>query len=349
MRSVIEMLATHQNSVIVSLNSKKRPSGKDLITLGYGNDLYEIAGLIRKKVSFWAIDESGSVGRTQKSIGRAITYSAVTQLSHVDYEGVFEGIPLSRDKFGNEELHYIDLRWNNPEKLAEVVQRIGESPFLIVSLPIEKTEVDTRKRWYRPKNAMYVLSAIGQLVDAIGIIDQSDTIVVTFDETDDMTNEYLDILWTDRIIVRADKSYLVKLLQISDIAASVTGNAINYPEELNTDLFWKLYRINTNMSARGLTTSATSDGGTDKHTKSLNYKNKSERSKPICGLTTSAPSDGGIGKHTKTSNYKNKSQRSKPIRGLVTTAPSDGGIGNFCTTNRHKMIPIKRRFGRLFR
>ena len=83
---------------------------------------------------------------------------------------------------------------------------------------------------------------------------------------------------------------------------------------------------------RGRVTTAPSDGGT----------------MPIRGLTTSAPSDGGIGKHTKTSNYKNKSERSKPIRGLVTTAPSDGGIGNFCTTNRHKMIPIKRRFGRLF-
>lgn len=311
------MLATHQNSVTVSLNSKKRPSGKDLITLGYGNDLYEIAGLIRKKVSFWAIDESGSVGRTPQSIGKAITYSAVTQLSRVDYEGIFDGIPLSKDKFGNEEIHYMDLRQSNPQKLAEVVQRIGESPFLIVSLPIEKTEVDTRKRWYRPKNAMYVLSAISQLVDAIEIIDQSDTIVVTFDETNDMTNEYLDILWTDRIIVRADKSYLVKLLQISDISASVTGNAINYPEELDTELFWKLYRINTNMSARGLTTTAPSDGGTDKHTKS--------------------------------SNYKNKSQRSKPIRGLVTTAPSDGGIGNPHTTNHPKTIPMKRRFGRLFK
>lgn len=110
MRSVIEMLATHQNSVTVSLNSKKRPSGKDLITLGYGNDLYEIAGLIRKKVSFWAIDESGSVGRTPQSIGKAITYSAVTQLSRVDYEGIFDGIPLSKDKFGNEEIHYMDLR-----------------------------------------------------------------------------------------------------------------------------------------------------------------------------------------------------------------------------------------------
>lgn len=316
MRSVIEMLATHQNSVTVSLNPKKRPSGKDLITLGYGNDLYEIAGLIRKKVSFWAIDESGTVGRTPKSLGKAITYSAVTQLSHVDYRELFEGIPISRDKSGNEEIHYIDLRMNDPEKLCEIVQRISDSPFLIVSLPIEKTEVDTRKRWYRPKNAMYVLSAIGQLVDAIGIIDQSDTIVVTFDETDDVSNEYLDILWTDRIIVRADKSYLVKLLQISDISASVTGNAINYPEELDTELFWKLYRINTNMSARGLTTSAASDGGTDKHTKS--------------------------------SNYKNKSQRSKPIRGLVTTAPSDGGIGNPHTSNHSKTIPIKRRFGRLF-
>lgn len=254
------MKAVRHNPFTVSFNTNGRPSGKDLITLGYGNDLLEISGLIRKKVSFWAIDESGSVGRIPQSLGKAITYSAAIQPSHADYWRLFDGIPMSRDKFGNEEIHYMDLRRSNPEKLAEVVQRIGDSPFLIVSLPIEKNEVDTRKIWYRSKNAMYVLSAIGQLVDAIGEIDHSDTVIVTFDETYDMVSEYLDILWTDRIIVRADKSHLIKLLQIGDISASVTGNAINYPEELDTELFWKLYRINTNMSAnRGLMTIATGD------------------------------------------------------------------------------------------
>ena len=302
-------MITDSDSIVVSLNYKGRPSGKDLITLRYGNDLDEIAGLIRKKVSFWAIDESGTVGRTSKSLGKAITYSAVTQLSHVDYRELFKDIPISCDKFGNEEIHYIDLRMNNPDKLSEMVRRISDSPFLIVSLPIEKTEVDTRKRWYKPKNAMYVLSAIGQLVDAIGIIDQSDTIIVTFDETNDMTNEYLDILWTERIIVRADKSYLVKLLQISDISASVTGNAINYPDEYDTELFWMLYKINTNMSVRGLTTSAPSDGGTDKVTRSPNYKNKSQRGSSIRGLMTTALSDGGIDKYPKYCRHKTPSGR----------------------------------------
>lgn len=302
-------MIAYSDPIVVSLNSKKRPSGKDLITLRYGNDLDEIAGLIRKKVSFWAIDESGTVGRTSKSLGKAITYSAVTQLSHVDYRELFKDIPISCDKFGNEKIHYIDLRMNNPDKLSEMVQRISDSPFLIVSLPIEKTEVDTRKRWYKPKNAMYVLSAISQLIDAIGIIDHSDTVIVTFDKTDDMSDEYLEILWTDRIMVRADRSYLVKLLQISDISASVTGNAINYPDEYDTELFWMLYRINTNMSARGLTTSAPSDGGTDKTTRSLNYKNRSQRRSSIRGLVTTAPSDGGIDKGSRYRRHKTPSER----------------------------------------
>lgn len=270
-------MRAERKPITVSLNTKKRPSGKDLITLGYGNNLSELSGLIRKKVSFWAIDESGSVGRTAQSLGRTITYSAVTQLSHVDYERLFDGIPLSRDKFGNEEIHYMDLRMNDPEKLAELVQRVGDSPFLIVSLPIVKNEVDTRKRWYKPKNAMYVLSAIGQLVDAIGRIDYSDTVIVTFEQTYDITDEYLDILWTDRIIVRAERSFLVKLLQISDTSASVTGNAINYPEELDTELFWKLYRINANMSDHGLMTTAASDGGTDKRRIHPMYKKPGSR------------------------------------------------------------------------
>ena len=63
------------------------------------------------------------------------------------------------------------------------------------------------------------------------------------------------------MIVQMHESYLSRLFQISDLAVSVTGNANNYPEELDTELFWKLYRINTNMSARGLTTTAPSDGG----------------------------------------------------------------------------------------
>lgn len=267
------------NQPFVSLNSKGVPSGKDLITIRYGHDLSEITGLIRKKVSFWAIDESGSVGRTEKSLGRTITYSAVTQLSSVNYDLLFDGIPLSIDKSGHSEVHYIDLKMSNPDKLREVVQRIGKSPFLIVSLPIEKNEIDTRKKWNKPKNAMYVLSAISKLVEAIETIDQSDAVIVTFDRTYDMTDELLDILWTDRTIVRMEQSYLVKLLQVCDVSVSVTGNAINYPEDFNNEMFWKLYKVNTNMSAHGLMTSAASDGGTDKISRSPNYKNKSTKSK----------------------------------------------------------------------
>lgn len=286
MRSVIKMI---EPKITVSFNVGKSLTGKELIALRYGHNLSDLAGSIRKKVSFWAIDESGSVGRTEKSVGKAITYSAVTQLSIVDYESLFDGIPKSIDKNGHTEIHYIDLKMNDPDNLYKVVDRIADSPFLVISLPIEKTDVDKRRRWYKPKNGMYVLSAISKLVEAIEVVDESDTIVVTFDQTSDMTDELLEVLWTDRTIIRMDRSYLVQLLQISDIAASVTGNAINNPDELNNELFWKLCRINVNLSDRAFMTSAANVSDTDMRTISRNYKKSTSKgTKSAHGLMTIA-------------------------------------------------------------
>lgn len=261
--------------------------------LDYGHDLSELAGTIHKGVSFWTIDESGSVGRTEKSLGKVITYSATTQLSKVDYKSIFEDIPLSVDKSGNKEIHYMDLRMNYPNELREVVERIGKSPFLALSLPIEKNEIDQRKRWNKPKNELYVLSAIDRLIEAIRIVDYSEFVMVVFDRTDDMTDEMLDTYTTDKMMVRMGPSYVSELSQIADVVVSVTGNAINYPEDLDTELFWKLYKINTNISGRGLTTTAASDGDTDENTKSPNYKKKSETTWSCRKIMFVFPSRGG--------------------------------------------------------
>lgn len=278
---------------IISLNSKKEPRGKDLITLNYGHDLYNLAGTIHRNVSVWTIDESGSVGRTEKSLGRVITYNATTQLSKVDYDSLFEGIPLSVDNNGNEEIHCIDLRMNNPDKLRELVQRIARSPFLSVTLPIQKNEVDRRKRWSNPKNEMYVLSAINEIIEAIKIIDHSELVIVEFDRTNEITDKMLDIYPPDKMIVRMEDSHKSKQLQASDVIVSVTGNAINYPDDFNTELFWELYKINTNISGRGLMTTAVSDGDTDKHTKSPNYKKKSGTGWSCRKIVFVFPSRGG--------------------------------------------------------
>lgn len=278
---------------IISLNSKKEPRGKDLITLDYGQNLYNLAGTIHKNVSIWTIDESGSVGRTEKSLGRVITYNATTQLSKVDYDSLFKGIPLSVDNNGNEEIHCIDLRMNNPDKLRELVQRIGNSPFLAVTLPIEKNKVDQRKRWNNPKNELYVLSAINEIIEAIKIIDHSELVIVEFDRTNEITDKMLDIYPPDKMIVRMEDSHKSKQLQASDVIVSVTVNAINYPDDFNTELFWELYKINTNISGRGLMTTAVSDGDTDKRTKSPNYKKKSKMGRSCRKIILVFPSRGG--------------------------------------------------------
>lgn len=233
----------------LSYNTKDLPSGKELVTLAFGHDLDDIRGIIHETTSYWSIDESGSVGRTAQSLGKAITYSAVTQLSTVDYKKLFEGIPKSKDKDGNEEIHYRDLRRENPEKLKELVYRIADEPFLILTLPVMKDKEDMRTKWKTPKNATYVLRAINKLIEAIEKVDSSDLIIVSFDKTDEVNDIFLNVLISDRVIVQMQESHWSELFQVCDVSTSVIGNAINYPGEYDNDLFWKLYDLSTNLSS----------------------------------------------------------------------------------------------------
>lgn len=317
---------------VCSFNISDRSSGHDLITIAYGRNLTEIRGLIRRPISYWSIDESGSVGRTGQSLGKAITYSAVTELGDVDYAGLFEGIPFSVDKRGNKEIHYRDLREFHPESLTELVDRVSESPFLMVSLPEMKLKPDLRTKWKKPKNAFYVFSAIQRLVQAIEQIDQSEIVIVTFDETSEITDEFLEVLWSDRVIVQMHESYLSELFQISDLVASVTGNAINYPDELNGDLFWKFYASSVNIS-------------NCQHKKSIlnGRKEPAEESKSDHGLVTTAPSDGGTDNKTLSRNYKKPSSRKQMSdRGLMTTAASDGGADRGTRHRTYKKPRLRR-------
>lgn len=245
----VERRPKNHKCPVVSCNERGPLEGKDLITIAYGRSINRLRGIKRESVSYWSIDESGSTGRTENNLGKAITYTAVTQIAEIDLEELFEGIPKSTDKKGNKEIHYKELRLNNPAELERLVDRTSKSPLLILNLPVEKTAVDTRTVWPKPKNAAYVFRALWRIVETIEAIDLSDTIVISFDKTDDMNDEFLGVLWTDRIIVRMEESYAAELNQISDLAASVTGNAINYPGELDTALFWKLYSISSNISA----------------------------------------------------------------------------------------------------
>lgn len=294
---------------VCSFNISDRPSGHDLITIAYGRNLTEIRGLIRRPISYWSIDESGSVGRTGQSLGKAITYSAVTELGNVDYAGLFEGIPFSVDRRGNKEIHYRDLREFHPESLTELVDRVSESPFLMVSLPEMKLKPDLRTKWKKPKNAFYVFSAIQRLVQAIEQIDQSEFVIVTFDETSEITDEFLEVLWSDRVIVQMHESYLSELFQISNLVASVTGNAINYPEDLDTQLFWKLFSQSVNLTNHASMMSPEEIGEIYGNATQRNTKKTIVGTKAARGLVTTAPSDGDADNKTMSRNYKKLSSR----------------------------------------
>lgn len=248
---------------IVSFDPKGRPSGEELLRIDYGKVVGAMKGRIHRRTSFWTIDESGSVGRTEKSKGKAVTYSAVTQLDKVDYRSLFKDIPKEVHDDGSEEIHYRFLRKNDMESLTQLVERIGEAPFLILSYPVMKDHVNTAPKRGDHRNAFYVLEAIQSLVAAIETVDRSKTIIVTFDRTDEIPEDILQVASTKRTTVLMSKADAFELLEVSDIAASVTNNGINYQELLDTNLFWSLYPINTNISERGKATTAGIDRVSD--------------------------------------------------------------------------------------
>lgn len=256
----------------ISFDPKGQYSSDELLSMRYGHDIGELRGLIHRHVSFWAVDESGSVGRTKKSLGKAITYSAVTQLGDVDYKVLFKEIPEEIHKDGTEEIHYRYLRENYPELLKTLVSRIGEAPFLILSYPVKKDYVNTASKRGGHRNALYVLDAIQNLIDAIEQVDTSKSIIVSFDRTDEIPENLLQVVWTDKTIVLMSKEIVFELLEISDIASSVTNNAINFPYTFDMELFGVLYPLNTNLSGQGKATTAGFNPGPDKETWTSRYK-----------------------------------------------------------------------------
>lgn len=278
---------------VISLNEKEKPTGNELIRIAYGNNLSDLAGSIHKRTSFWAIDESGSTGWTKKTLGMAITYCATTQLSPASIQAIFDGIPLESktDKNGEvtEKIHYNYLRQYYPEELKLAMERISQAPFLFLSLLIEKTSVTVtipHKKVFRPRNAIYVMGAIDRLVRAIEIVDSSEHIVVSFDSTNDLSKDLLEYLWTDRTTVLMEKSSSASLLQVADLASSSVGNAINYPHEMDEELFWLIFDQNTNLSAP-----------------------ESPKRSPMQGMLTKAKTDFCTGKRKSTNKNKKPSVR----------------------------------------
>lgn len=195
----------------------------------HGLTLDDVRGLIRKPVSYWAIDESGNPSRKPKENGKPFTLSAVTELSPIDYDRLLEGVPLY-----DGEVHFSKLRNEHPDICIRLITNLGYENILIVYKTVQKrSKKSIRTGKHIPLNELYLLSLLQEVIDAIMTIDRSDTVIVTYDHNESMREESCSLLWNDRCVLVMSESTAIRLVQIADLCASSAGRAnlpIGYSE-----------------------------------------------------------------------------------------------------------------------
>lgn len=200
-----------------------RPISKDTRLPGMRSDgltLDDVRGLIRKSVSYWAIDESGNPSRKPKEDGKAFTLSAVTELSPIDYDRLLEGVPLY-----DGEVHFSKLRNEHPDICIRLITNFGRENILIVSKTVTKKgkSVLRTKRRGPPTDELYLMALLNELIEAISEIDLSDSVIVTYDRNDNIREGECRLFWSDRRIVVFGDSKEYRLIQMADLASSSIG------------------------------------------------------------------------------------------------------------------------------
>ena len=186
----------------------------------HGLTLEDVRGLIRKPVSYWAIDESGNPSRKSREDGKAFTLSAVTELSPIDYERLLEGVPQY-----DGEVHFSRLRNEHPDICIRLMTDFGKENVLIVSMTVikEGKAVKKSKRRGPPVDELYLFSLLNNLVEAISEIDSSDTVIITYDCNDNIRDGICLSFWSDRRIFVLGDSNDYRLIQMADLASSSIG------------------------------------------------------------------------------------------------------------------------------
>lgn len=197
-----------------------------------GLTLDDVRGLIRRRVSYWAIDESGNPSRKPREDGKAFTLSAVTELSPIDYDRLLEGVPLY-----DGEVHFSRLRNEHPDICIRLITNFGQENILILYKTVKKRSKDVVRRGkHIPINESYMLSLLREIIDAILTIDCSDTVIVTYDRNQNMREESCSLLWTDRCILVMSESDVNKLIQMADLCASSAGRS-TLPSEYSESVY----------------------------------------------------------------------------------------------------------------
>lgn len=187
---------------------------------GYrGLTLEDVAGSIRKDISYWAIDESGNPSRKRTEDGKAFTMAAVTELSKVNYGRLLNGVPLYSG-----EVHFSRLRNEHPEICIRLMTDFGKEDIRIVYKTIQKRwKSTTKKERHVPVDELYLFAILTEILNAIQIIDDSDLIIAIYDDNTNIRQETCYMLWNDRCILYLGKSEDFDLTQAADMCASSIG------------------------------------------------------------------------------------------------------------------------------
>lgn len=213
----------------------------------HGLTLDDVRGLIRKPVSYWAIDESGNPSRKPKQNGKPFTLSAVTELSPIDYDRLLEGVPMY-----DGEVHFSKLRNEHPDICIRLMTNLGYENLLILSKTVTKKSksVISKKRG-PPVDELYLLSLLEDIVDAISAVDLSDAVVIVYDRNTNLKDDTCLLLWTNRCFFLMGESDMYRLLQISDLTASSLGRAVLPLDEADTEYFDKIRMRSVNLQENG--------------------------------------------------------------------------------------------------
>ena len=188
----------------------------------HGLTLDDVRGLIRKPVSYWAIDESGNPSRKPKENGKPFTLSAVTELSPIDYDRLLEGVPLY-----DGEVHFSKLRNEHPDICISLMTNFGNESILILYKTVFKNAkyAVSGKIKGQPIDELYLLSLLNEIIEAILEVDSSEIVLITYDQNCSIREDSCVLLWNDRCMLTMGESKAYRLIQMADLSASSIGRS----------------------------------------------------------------------------------------------------------------------------
>lgn len=316
----------------------------------HGLTLDDVRGLIRKPVSYWAIDESGNPSRKPKQNGKPFTLSAVTELSPIDYDRLLEGVPMY-----DGEVHFSKLRNEHPDICIRLMTNLGYENLLILSKTVtKKSKIVISKKRGPPVDELYLLSLLEDIVDAISAVDLSDAVVIVYDRNTNLKDDTCLLLWTDRCFFLMGESDMYRLLQISDLTASSLGRAVLPLDEADTEYFDKIRMRSVNLQENGdrpqhnptflphndrdskyLTDSESAKKGS-RISKNAKIGRRTEtRGRPQLNPARLQPDD-------RNSGYLTRSEQKRPGLAGCTQHPAFAPMGAGGLTQRPPSAPVKR-------